>query len=229
MKLKNPILLPVIERLERNLEDLSFYCAPPGVGTRVKGTAASRLVAWMMLRGIYGPDELGFWPSHDALREIQADVIFLAERGRVRQIFPEWKAFEQVDRRWTKLRLKLRVGNLISRARAMLPGESELSKVVRLTIAGNTKARCLLGDMIMNTEKLAELLKAERQMERKRCMAQPLARWTVSIEHPMAKDFVYIAGFEPIDIDLHRRFLQWDRVRCHRLNKKISLKSVAPV
>jgi hypothetical protein len=29
MKRKNPILLPVIERLERNLEDLSFYCAPP--------------------------------------------------------------------------------------------------------------------------------------------------------------------------------------------------------
>jgi hypothetical protein len=87
--------------------------------------------------------------------------------------------------------------------------------------------------MIMNTEKLAELLKAERQMERKRCMAQPLARWTVSIGHPMAKDFVYIAGFEPTDLDWHRRWhrriMQWDRVRRHRLAQKASLKSVTPI
>jgi hypothetical protein len=191
----NPILLPVIERLERNLENLSFYCSPGFMPPR-DGVAINNLVAHIM-RGVSGSRELGYWPSHELLQQIQDDVTVLAERGRVRQIYPVWKAFEQVDRRLTKLRLKLRVGNLISRARAMLPAESELNKVVRLAIAGDIQARCSLGDMIMKTEKLAELLQADQQMERQRCWAKPVAEWTVRIEHPMAKDFVCIAGFDP--------------------------------
>jgi hypothetical protein len=137
-----------------------------------------------------------------------------------------------VDRRLTKLRLKLRVGNLISRASAMLPGESALNKVVRLAIAGDIQARCLLGDMVMNTEKLDELLQADRQIVRQRCMAGPVAQWTVRIGHPMAKDFVCAAGFDPPGQDtrdFHRRILQWDRVRRHRLAKKTSSKSVTPI
>ena len=69
----------------------------------------------------------------------------LAERGRSQTDFSGWKAIEQLDKRLTKLRLKLRVDNLIGRARAVLaklPRESELNKVVRLAIAGNIQAHC---------------------------------------------------------------------------------------
>ena len=179
-----------------------------------------------LLRGIFGSDELGFWPSYELLGEIEDDVTVLAERGRIRQIHPVWKAFEQLDKRLTKLRLKLRVDNLIGRARdvlAKLPRESELNKVVRLAIAGDIQARCSLGDMVMKTEKLGELLQADRQMESRRFMAQPVAKWTVCLGHPMAKDFVCIAGFDPPGQDtrdFQRRILQWDRVRRHRLAKK---------
>ena len=220
----NPIL-PAIERLERNLENLSFYCKPEFVPPR---DAINNFVAHIF-RGVSGSLKLGYWPSHELLREIQDDVTVLAERGRVRQIFPAWKAFEQVDKRFTKLRLKLRVGNLISRARDMLPGESELGKAVREAKAGTAQAQCLLREMVLEPEKLDKLLQADRQMERQRCMAKPVAQWTVSIGHPMAKDFVCIAGFDPPDLDWHRRIVQWDRVRRHRLAKKTSLKSVTPI
>jgi hypothetical protein len=223
----NPILAAPMERLERNLKNLSFYCNP---GFKLDGGVASFVPS--VLRGIPGTYELGYWPSYELLQEIEDDVIVLAERGRVRQIFPRWKAFEQLDRRLTKLRLKLRVGNLISRAHAMLPSESELNKLVTLAIAGNIQARCSLGDMVMKTEKLAEVLQADRQMERQRYMAHPVARWTVWLRHPMAKDFVCIAGGDLPGQDWrdsHRRILQWDRVRRHRSAKKTSLKSVTPI
>ena len=227
------------ERLERNLEVLQFYCSPgfdfASAMSADPGGVPQRFVTSSILPGIVGSDELGYWPSYELLREIEDDVTVLAERGRVSQIFPRWKAFEQLDRRLTKLRLKLRVDNLIGRARAVLaklPRESELNEVVGLAIAGNAQAQCSLRDMIMKTETLAELLQADRQMERQRFMAQPVAKWTVHLGHPMAKDFVCIAGFDPPGQDtrdFHRRILQWDRVRRHRLAKKTSLKSVTPI
>jgi hypothetical protein len=169
----NPILLTKA-RLEVNLENLSLCCAPVGV-------PAFDFV------GVPGSSGLGFWPSHEILAQIEDDVLVLAQRERKKPIVPVWKAFEQVDRRETKLPLKLEVNDLISRALAMLPGESELNKVVRLAIAGD--------DIVMKPEKLAKLLQDERQMERQRCMAQPLAQWIVTIGHPMAKAFESIAGF----------------------------------
>jgi hypothetical protein len=221
MKREPDPMLAARERLERNLENLSFYCSP---GFKLGGDAANRFTTSSILRGIVGSYGGGYWPSHELLREIEDDVTVFAMRGRVRPIYPSWKAFEQVDRRLTKLRLKLRVGNLISRARAMLPGESEVNKLLRLAIASDDiQARCSLGDMAMKAEKLDELLEADRQIEKQRFMAEPLAQWTVSLGHPMAKDFVCIARFfspEPDWRDSHRRILQWYRTRRHRLARK---------
>jgi hypothetical protein len=230
MKRKPNPILPVIERLERNLEILQFYCSPgvlPGV------VAANPFMISSILRGIFGSHELGYWPSYELLREIEDDVTVLAERGRVRQIFPCWKAFEQLDKRLTKLRLKLRVDNLIGRASKLLSDESQLAKALAVATTGNALAQRSLNaasgpESISAAAKTAaqkhyELLQAHGQMERQRCMAQPVATWTVSIGHPMAKDFVCIAGFDPPGQDWrdsHRRILLWDRVRRHRLAKK---------
>ena len=208
--MKQKTILP--PRLECNLEELSLCCSP----RLIRG---NRFIALMILRGPLGSYEVGYWPSHELLKEIEDDVIALAEPGRVRQICPVWKAFEQVDRRLPKLRLKKRVDNLISRARALLPGESELSKIVRLAETGNAMAQCSLRDMAMKPEKFAELFKAALQMQRLLCMAEPIARWIVRIGHPKAKDFVYIAGFDPPDLEFRRRSLQSARVRRHRTKK----------
>jgi hypothetical protein len=207
-------------RLECNLKDLSLCCT-----ARLRG---NRFNALMYSRGLFGSHETGYWPSHELLREIQDDVCKLAASGRVRPIYSVWQAFEQLDRKMPKLRLKLRVDKLVSRARAMLPPtESELEKDVRLAKAGNTQAQCSLGDMAMTPEKLAKALRADQQIERELCMALPLAEWIVSIGHPFAKDFVDIAGFYPPDWKSHRRrILQSARVRRHRLVKKTSSKSV---
>jgi hypothetical protein len=206
--------------LECNLEKLSFCFPRRFLPVDVPAFAAFDFI------GISGSYELDYWPSHELLREIEDDVTVLAMRGRVRKIFPVWKAFEQVDRRFTKLRLKLRVDNLISRARAMLPSESELDREAK---AGTAQAQCRLGDMVLEPDKLAELLQAERQMERQRCMAQPVARWTVTIGHPMRKDFVCIAGFDLQDFDdVIRRTKQSERTRRCRA-KKTSSKSVTAI
>lgn len=175
-----------------------------------------------MLRGLSGSHEAGYWPSYELLREIHDDVRELAEQGRVRQIFPIWKAFLQVDRRLKKLRLKLHVEGLITRARAMLPpAESEADKVVRLLKAGNAQAQCSLRDMATKPQKLDKLLQEDRQVEIQWRMALPLAEWIVGIGHPMAKDFVYIAGFDPPDREFRRRIFQSARVRRHRSKKHL--------
>jgi hypothetical protein len=218
--------------LERNLENLSFYCSSPEFISSIDNVAWKRLMV-LESRGISGSRKLGYWPSHELLQEIQDDVLVLSGRKSFRQIFPVWKAFEQVDRRVKKLRLKLRVDNLISRARALLPpSESELNKVVRLAITGNAQTQCSYRDMVLDPKKLAESLRADRQMERQRCMAQPLARWTVDIGHPMAKDFHYVAGISYTPEQVQAAWLrlrQRMRVRRHRLRKKTSLKSVTPI
>ena len=226
----SPIQLPVIERLKRNLEKLSSYCKP-GFISSVDDVAKDGLTVWT-LDAFADSYELCWWPSRELLCEIEKDVSFLALSERVRRILPVWKAFEQVDRRWTKLRLKLRVGNLIKHARDLLRDESELTKIVRLAIAGKLQGQCSLRDMVLDPQKLDALLKADRRMVIERCMAQPLVFWISHTGHPMAKDLDYqVSGFWT-----NENFKAWqrrdktrERVRRHRLNKKTSSKSVTPV
>jgi hypothetical protein len=232
----NPDSARAIERLERNLENLSYFCKPRfiPVGGWASGWANPFITSLLfsLSSGIYGSWEFGYWPSHELLREIEDDVTVLAHRGHVREIAPVWKAFERLDRRLTKLLLKSRVDNLISRARAMLQtSESELNKVVREAKAGTAQARFSSGDMVMKPCKLDELLQADWQMASQRTMAQPVARWTVTIGHPMRKYFVSIAGrdlpWEDWREEL-RRLKQSERTRRCRLAKKTSSKSVTP-
>ena len=228
----NPDSARAIERLERNLENLSYLCKPRfiPVGGWASGWANPFITSLLfsLSSRIYGSYQFGYWPSAELLQEIEDDVIVLAERGRVREIFPVWKAVGQLDSRFTKLLLKSRVDNLISRARDILQtSESELNKVVRLAKAGDTPARCRFGDM----EKLDELLQADWQMASQRTMAQPVARWTVTIGHPMRKHFVRIAGGDLRWQDWRkelRRLQGLERQRRHRLAKKTSSKSVTP-
>jgi hypothetical protein len=208
------------ERLARNLKNLSSYCSPESIP---KDDVARDVWRVELLGRMFGSNKLGWWPSGKLLWEIEYDVVVLAWPQRA--MFPStiWKAFERVDRQFTKLRLKLRVGNLISRARDLLPGESELNKVVRLAIAGNAQAQCSLRDMVLDAQKLDELLRADRQMVILRCMAQPLAWWTIDIDHPMAKDLHWIVGFSPTveeDKVRRRREKTRERVQRHRLAKK---------
>jgi hypothetical protein len=194
MKRKHPMLLAAIERLERNLEKLSSYCRPGSISS-IDDVARDGLTVWT-LDAFDDSYKLCWWPSRELLNEIHDDVYLLAVSERVRPIWPVWKAFEQVDRRLTKLRLKLRVGNLISRARDLLPDESELNKIVRLATAGTAQAQCSLRDMVLDAQKLDALLRAERRMVIHRCMAQPLVFWIKTIGDPMAKDLDYmVPGF----------------------------------
>jgi hypothetical protein len=228
MKRSNPILAAALKRLERNLDDLKFCCSP---GLTPKGSEAIRFANFRFSRLAPGvSDKDSYWPPYALLREIEDDVIVLAEHGRQKQIFPRWKAFEQLDRGTPRLRLKMRVDKLVRRAGDMLPpSESTLDGVVRLAIAGTTQAQCSLRDIVMSPQKLAELLQDDRQMERQRCMARPVAKWIVWIAHPMAEDFVSLAEFYPYgqhEREFHRRLLQSLSVRRHRLTKKTSSKSV---
>jgi hypothetical protein len=217
------------ERLERNLESLSCYCRP---GTEPEEDVARDGWADGLLRGISGSYKRGCWPSRELLREIENDVLVLALRTRKNPISPVWKAFEQVDKRMPKLRLKLRVENLIRRARDILSGESVLGKTLREAWAGNAQAQCSLRDMVLDTQKLAELLQADRQMVIQRCRAQPLVCWVIEIGHPMAKDLNNIVELfgtvEEMKAE-QRREKARERVRRHRLGKKTSPKSVTPV
>jgi hypothetical protein len=229
MKLKNPILLPVIERLERNLENLSFCCSPGPISE--DDDAARDVLKAGLLRGISGSSKLGWWPSRELLQEIEFDVLVLSGRKSLRTIFPAWKAFEQVNKRMPELRLKLRVGNLIRRARKLLSSESELDKVVRLAIAGTAQAQCFYRDKVLiDPQKLAELLRAALQLEKQRCMAQPLLRWLVGEGHPQAKDLQpLIAEFCPTVEQYkvwRRREKTRSRVQRHRSGQKNSPESV---
>ena len=225
-----PILPEIaIERLTHNLRNLSSYCRPGFIS--VDDVARDGLTVWT-LDAFAGSYKLCWWPSRELLSEIDKDVLVLAFRERVRPILPIWKAFEQVDRRLTKLRLKLRVGNLISRARALLPSESELNKVVRRAIAGNAQTQCSLRDMVLDAQKLDELLRTDRRLVIQRCMAQPLVYWIYHIGHPMAKDLDYMvrrfSTAEEFKAWLRRENTR-ERVRRHRLRKKTSLKGVTPI
>jgi hypothetical protein len=241
----NPILAAK-ERLARNLKHLSSYCRAGSVSSlgaglyrRLNIHRDRDALDWILrsspdfdkLGWCSDFDKLGWWPSTGLLREIQNDVLFLAERERVGLIFPTWKAFEQVDKRLTKLQLKKRVDNLIGRARDVLADESVLGKAVTRAKAGNAQDQCLLRDMVLDAQKLEELLQADRQMVIQRCMAQPLLCWAITIGHSMVKDLPYMAeSFSTVEEfqASHRRARRRESVRRHRLGKKNLSKSVTP-
>jgi hypothetical protein len=221
-------------RLELNLDHLESYCRPEFIKSWDDFEKVC-LVA-LTLRGV-GPHELnklGDWPSRELLKEIEDDVLVLAqcEHERVKRIFPVWKAFERVDKSAKRLRLKSRVNDLIRRAQRLLPDESVLAKAVTEAKAGNAQARCSLGDMVMKTEKLAELLQADRQMMIRRCLAVPLVCWAIGLGHPMAKNFGSLAEFIQTPEEYkteEQRTKNRERVRRHRSRlKKSRLKSVTP-
>jgi hypothetical protein len=213
-------------RLERNLENLSCYCHP---GRMPKDDLATDGEAWR-LSDMAGSYQFGCWPSRALLTAIERDVLILAERKRA--IFPVWKAFEQVDKRLKGLRLKSRVNDLISRARKLLPGRSELSKLVRLAIAGKAQDQCAYRDMVLDPQKLAELLRVHEQVMIRRDRAQPLVYWTLDIEHPFAKDWGYIEKLRPTVEEVkawQRSEGKRKRARRHRSGKKFAAKNVTRI
>ena len=151
----------------------------------------------LLLSEVFGTWKRGCWPSRELLEEIQHDVLVLALHERVKPILPVWKAFEHVDKRIKKLRLKWNVNDLIRRTRDMRPSESVLGKTVGEAIAGNAQAQCSLRDMVLEPRKLAESLRHDRQMVIQMCMAQPFVEWLIDIGHPMAKDLHNIVNFLP--------------------------------
>jgi len=130
-----------------------------------------------------------------------------------------------------KLKLKERVDQLINRARDLLPGESELHKVVRLATAGNAQAQCSYRDKVLiDSQKHAELLQAHDEMMRQRFMAEPLVHWTIDIAHPFAGDWGYIVKLHPTPDEFkawQKSEKQRNRLRRHRSGKKIPSKSVS--
>ncbi len=180
-----------IERtlLERNLEILEFYCNDRVNSDHRLSHSSMRFMGSLFTHGFLGSFDLGFWPTHGLLRQIQADVTVLAERSGVGHGFPPWKTFKRVNRLYPKLRLKERVDRLIIRARAMVPDESELSEAVWSAQADGAMAQCEWRDRVMEPEKFAELLQAHQQALRACWMAETLVGWLVEIGHPRAKDF----------------------------------------
>ena len=118
------------ERLERNLKSPASYCQRPADPlAKIHEEAEDPIGEWLERRRV-------LWPSRELLQEIDDDVIVLAVAGRKKPILPVWKAYEQVDRRMRKLRLKSRLNDLIRRARARVPGESELGLAPRSYLCG---------------------------------------------------------------------------------------------
>jgi hypothetical protein len=219
------------KRLERNLEHLEYYFQPRSIISLEDEFQRETLLVWTLLdltgskpHDCYQLDKLGFWPSAESLREIQCDVLVLAgQHKRVKLIFPVWKAFERVDKRVKGLRLKSRVNDLIRHAQRLLSDGSVLAKVVTKAKAGNAPAQCSLHDMVLDPQKLAELLLDDRQMVLLRCITLPLVLWTIQLGHPMAKDFGSFAEFfgtaEEHKAD-DRRSKTRGRVERYRLRKK---------
>jgi hypothetical protein len=190
------------ERLERNLRHLSaHYC-------------------WPMV------NQFEFWPTRELLREIQNDVLVLAQRERKKPVVPVWKTFLRVDNRENTLPLAQCVDNLMRRARALLSVGSVLAKAVTEANAGSAQAKRFLSDMVEdNTQKLAELLGADRMMVIQWCNAQALVRWAIDIRHPMAKDLHHIAACLPTAEEIkaqQRREKRRESTRRCRSGKKTS-------
>lgn len=207
------------DRLKHNLESLASYCR---AGARPEQDVGRRNWGAQVLQ-VFVHRGSACWPSRELLCEIEDDVLVLAKLERVKPILPVWKAFEQMDKRTPKLRLKMRMDNLIGRALDMLAGESELGKAVREAMAGTAQAQCRLRDMILDPDKLAELLRDDRRIVIQRCRAQPLVEWLIEIMHPQSKDFNNIVELLPTVKELkamHTRERTRERLRRHRLGKK---------
>ena len=140
-------------------------------------------------------DKPDYLPKRELLAEIECDVLVLAgQHDRVlRKRFPIWKAFLQVDKRAKRLRLKSRVNDLIRHARRLLSNESVLAKAVTKAKAGNAQAQCTLRDVVLDPQKLGELLLDDRLMVIQRCMSVPLVLWAIGLGHPMAKELGSLA------------------------------------
>jgi hypothetical protein len=174
------------------------------------------------------------WPSRELLQEIDRDVIVLAIVQRKKPILPVWKAFEQVDKRMKKLRLKSRLNDLISRTCAILAGESELGKAARDWETGKAEAQSLVRDILLGNRNLAELLDEDRVRQSQRAKSWPLVEWAIVNGHPMARDLDNVpalfvqdnAAIEKRKI-LQRRDQTRERQRRRRLRlEKTSRKSV---
>jgi len=211
------------ERLGRNLENLESCCRPPlDRMAKVDPTADDPLGEWL--------DKIRvLWPSRELLQQIHLDVFELATLERTKPIQPGWKAFEQVDKRMKRLRLKSRLNDLIRRACAILDGESELGKAARDLEAGKVEGEFLLRNMLTGSRNLGELLDEDRLRQSRRAKAYPLVEWVIFIGHPMAKDLGPVparfvqddAAIEKRKI-LQRREKTRERVRRRRSRKKES-------
>jgi hypothetical protein len=215
------------ERLEHNLKNLSSYCQP---GVFPQELAASDGWAAGLLRGVFGSEKFGCWPMRGLLREIQEDVLVFALHERKKPIFPFWKAFEQVDRRMPKLRLKSRINDLIHRARSMLRSESELTKAMRAAMARNASAvaQSAWRDMVLEPKNLVKPLQEDRRIVWHWCMAEPLVCWAIEIAHPMAKHLHDIVEFFPTVKEMNaerRREINRERQRQFRFSQKTGEKN----
>ena len=209
------------ERLERNLENLASYCKPPPDKTaKVDPTADDPLGEWS--------DKIRvLWPPGELLQEITHDVIALGMVDRKKPILPVWKAFEQVDKRMKKLRLRSRLNDLIRRACAILAGESELGKAARDLEAGKAESRSLVNDILLGKRNLGDLLDEDRLRQSRRAKAYPLVEWVMVIGHPMAKDFGDVAAFFVQDnaaIEKRKILQRRDKTRERQRRRRLKLK-----
>src|SRR6266542_5123351 len=207
------------ERLERNLKSLEYYCQRPVDWlAEVDDGAENPIGEWLDKRRV-------LWPSHELLWEINDDVIVLA--GRKKRILPGWKAYEQVDRRIRKLRLKSSLNDLIRRALNMIAGESELAKAARELEAGSARAQCLVRDIFEGTRSLRQLLDEDRKRMEWKAKCYPLVEWLMVIGHPKGKEFGPVVDHYAVDDAavkewklLEHREKQRARTRRYRAQKK---------
>ena len=129
------------------------------------------------------------WPPQWLLKEITNDVHVLYRLERVKRASPVWEAFEHVDKRKKKLQLKLRLNDVIHRALAICPRQSELDKTVLDSMRGDAQAQRSLRNMVLNAENPAEFFWQYRELLEQLCRARPFIHWLVEIRHPMAEDF----------------------------------------
>jgi hypothetical protein len=87
------------------------------------------------------------WPSTELLQSIESGVLALVGPARKNGSSRSWKKFERLNRRMTKLRLVLRVDNLVQHAHSRLKeaGESALNKLQRY--CNSDDAKKLLADI----------------------------------------------------------------------------------
>ena len=223
------------ERLERNLAKLESYCRPVPVPVEdiiavakdvipVNDPERDSVVA-RIRHGLLSDGDLCYWPTTELLCEMNDDAIVLADQWRVRLIFPFWETFCRLDKQVKKLRLKKCVDDLIGRARNLLPGESELSKVLRLGIEGNAQDQCAYRDIVLDQQKLAELIRDDRQIVVEQHMAFPLVFWACTLGHPFAKDLGRFGKFFPTNEEIkarQRREKTRVRVLLHRRRHRLA-------